>query len=378
MIEAADHLIEIGPGGGRDGGQLVFAGPPGDLAPDPVTPPPPLAAGESLTIRGASVRTLQAVDVAIPVAGITGLCGVSGSGKSTLMHEVIAPVVRGLLDDGTMPPGLCESADVPDGIAAVAIVDQHAAGRSARSTPATLLGIWGLVRQVFARTRIARLRGYDAGRFSFNSKDGACPECHGRGRLTLRGVLLADEPVVCPTCQGGRFNEATLEVQFKGLTLADVLGLTIAEAADLFANIARLAEPLRRCERVGLGYLTLGQPAATLSGGERQRLKLLRTLGTDRFVPTLYLLDEPTGGLHRGEVDGLVRLLRLLTDQGHTFVVIEHHLRLLAACDHLIDLGPGAGPDGGRVVAEGTPKEVAATDTATGRALGTKELGIRN
>ena len=380
VIDAADTVIEIGPGGGRDGGRLVYAGPPRTDDPSPPVPATidpfdeefPFEAdefAEPVRLRGASVRTLQAVDVEIPLARITGLSGVSGSGKSTLMHEVLLPAARAALDDRPLPPGLCDDFELPAAIGAVAVVSQQAAGRSGRSTPATLLGLWSLVRSVFARTRVARLRGYDAKRFSFNNKAGTCLTCRGRGRVRLRSSLLADELVTCPDCRGLRFDEATLEVQFKGHTLADVLAMTIDEAAEVFANIRRLAEPLERCGQVGLGYLTLGQPAETLSGGELQRLKLLRTLGADRWVPTLYLLDEPTGGLHRGEVDQLTGLLRLMTRQGHTFVVIEHHLRLLAACDHLIDLGPGAGPSGGRVVAAGPPSEVARADTPTGRAL---------
>ena len=395
LLARADTLIEIGPGGGRDGGHLTYAGPPSDHpdADAPLQPPPgrdfasrfgddfPFEAdefGEPVRLRGASLRTLQSVDLDIPLAAIVGVSGVSGSGKSTLVHDVLLPSARAVLDGRELPPGLCDSLDIPNAIGAVAIVDQQAAGRSARSTPATLLGLWGLVRGVFARTRVARLRGYEAGRFSFNSKAGTCRQCRGRGRVRMRSGLLADEAVTCPSCDGRRFDAATLEVRFKGHTLADVLGLTIAEAAELFTNLSRLAEPLRRGDELGLGYLTLGQPSDTLSGGELQRLKLLRTLGADKWTPTLYLLDEPTAGLHRGEVDRLIDLLRRMARLGHTFVVIEHHLRLLAACDRLVDLGPGAGPNGGRVVAAGTPHEIAAANTPTGRALAAAYPSLAN
>ena len=373
VIGAADWIIEIGPSGGRDGGQLVYAGQPrvteGSVEPPPAPDSP--TDGPMLSLRGVRVRTLDAIDVAIPVGQLTGLCGLSGSGKSTLLHDAIAPAVRTVLEDELVDPAICASATVPDEIVEVLLVTQDAAGRSPRSTPATLLGLWGLVRKVFARTRIARLRGYDAARFSFNAADGTCPQCRGRGTVRLRSTLLADETQTCPQCDGRRFDEATLEVTFKGLTLADVLGLTMSEAADVFDQIERLAHPLRWAERFGLGSLTLGQPADTLSGGERQRLRLLRTLvrGGQYEGGTLFLLDEPTAGLHRGEVDRLIALLRELTAAGHTLVVIEHHPRLLAACDRLIELGPGAGPDGGRIIFTGTPRELAVADTPTGRAM---------
>ena len=381
VAAAADWVVEIGPEGGRQGGELVAVGPPPKdddraaqtpAAVSPSPPPRPSHLPESLTLSDVRARTLQGFDLSLPAGELIGVCGVSGSGKSTLVHEVIGPAVLAVLDGQPVPPQLAASCDVPASIEAVATVGQDTAGRSTRSTPATLLGLWGLVRKTLARTRVARLRGYDAAHFSFNAGAGACRGCRGRGSIRHRSTLLADERLPCPQCSGRRFDEATLEVTFKGHTAADLLAMTIAEAADLFENIAKLHHPLSEAVSFGLGPLALGQPADTLSGGELQRLRLLRVLARRQVVSTLFLLDEPTSGLHRGEVDRLAQLLHRLLEAGHTVVVIEHHLRLLAACTTVLELGPVGGPGGGRLLFQGPPEELRTQATPTGRAMASR------
>jgi len=387
VMRAADQLLELGPGAGRHGGWLVAQGSAAEVS-TMDTPTGRLLAGEAapapldrprrsllpgVTISGAYAYNLADLDVTLPAGGLVALSGVSGSGKSTLVHNVL-----GASAEAGRPVG-CRAVVGLDGFGRVVSVDPSPLGAAPSSNPATYTGIFDRVRDLFARTDDARRAGFGAGRFSFNGKAGQCAHCKGLGALRTPMGFLADVWVQCDTCRGARFNAETLAVRYGGHSIAEVLGLSVQEAAALFADDRRLAAGLALLVEVGLGYLQLGQGAPTLSGGESQRVKLVaellrgdeprRTKG-DLVLPTLYLLDEPTVGLHVVDVVRLLALLNRLCDAGHTVVVVEHHRDVLRAADWIIDLGPGGGPGGGRLVAEGTPEQVArVTASATGRAL---------
>ena len=358
VADAADHLVELGPEGGEAGGTVVYAGDPAGRPKHAAAPPPAADAADrgSITVSGVSLNNLRGVAASFPAGRLTGVCGVSGSGKSTLVADALVPAVRAAVEREE-PPLPVEGADA---VQRVVDVPQSPLGRSARSCPATVLKVWAPIRAALAKTKVARLRGFEAGRFSFNDPDGRCPTCEGMGRVRLRVRMLPDAAAECPDCRGRRFNPATLSVRFKDLTPGDILGLTLREAAGVFENLSRISGPLATAVEAGLGYLRLGQSSETLSGGEAQRLRLARELSVADPRPTLFVLDEPTAGLGAGEVSRLVAILRRLCAAGHTVVAVEHDPAFLAACDRLIELGPGAGPDGGRVIAEGTPAEVAA------------------
>ena len=367
VADAADHVLLLGPEGGEAGGTVVYEGPPsGRPAPEAIEPPAPAAAAaETITFGPLTLNNLDGVSASFPVGRLTGVCGVSGSGKSTLVDAGLVPAMKEAVAGGDSP-----LLSGHESVARVVNVGQSPLGRSPRSCPATVLKVWSPIRAAFARTRLARLRGFEAGRFSFNDPDGRCPTCEGRGEVLLRTPLLPTAGVECPDCRGRRFNPATLAVTFKDQSAGDVLAMTVREAAGLFENLSKIAGPLRTAVEAGLGYLRLGQPSSTLSGGEAQRLRLARELSAADPSPTLFALDEPTAGLGPGEVARLVAILRRLTAAGHTVVAVEHDPAFLAACDRLIELGPGAGPDGGRVIATGTPAEVAANPgSVTGRYL---------
>jgi excinuclease ABC subunit A len=393
-IAAADHIVELGPGSGERGGTVVFQGTYSELlAADTQTgrylsgrEGPPRARrrrnvdGWRLRLEGARLHNLRGVTIEIPLGTLTAVTGVSGSGKSTLVHDVLYRALERELGGGetTAKQHLgeevgeydrLEGAGLLDG---VVLVDQSPVGRTPRSNPVTYIKAFDYIREIFARQPLARQRGYTPGHFSFNVKGGRCEACQGAGVVQIEMVFLADVFVPCEVCRGARYKPETLEVEYKGLNIREVLDLTVDEAIRFFIKEDKLGQALWQLQQVGLGYLRLGQPAPTLSGGEAQRLKIARELieGGRRRGHKLYIMDEPTTGLSGPEVRKLLDVLQKLVDAGHTVVVIEHNLEVFAAADWIIDLGPEAGDEGGRVVAMGTPEEVARVEEShTGRYL---------
>jgi excinuclease ABC subunit A len=321
-------------------------------------------------IRGAAARNLKAIDARFPLAALTCVTGVSGSGKSTLVQEILAPAVRRRLERIGPRPGACGAVEGLEALDTLVEVDQTPIGRGPRSTPATYTGVYDEIRKVFARTRDAKLRGYGPSRFSFNVKGGRCETCEGQGMRRIEMNFLPDLSVRCETCGGQRFNRPTLEIRFKGRSIGDVLELRVTEALDFFDAQPRVHRGLEALNEAGLGYITLGQSSTTLSGGEAQRVKLAAELGRSSAGRTLYLLDEPTTGLHFADVARLLAVLHRLADAGNTVVVIEHNLDVIKTADWVLDLGPEGGEEGGRLIAAGTPLEVAQTaESHTGRFL---------
>jgi excinuclease ABC subunit A len=387
VMRQADYLVDIGPGPGRHGGRLVAHGTFAELLHDPnsVTgrflagdrvsagPPQELATARpamKITIRGARHHNLKGFDVAIPLGRLVCLTGVSGSGKTSLARDILCFAARRYLGLTAPRPGRHDRIDGLDRIDKLIEVDQSGLGRSSRSSAATYTGIFDEVRKVFTVTREAKLRGYTASRFSFNVRGGRCEECRGQGVKHVVLHLLPDLTVPCPVCRGRRFNRATLEVRYRGLSIADVLALSVEAALDFFASFPALVRPLRALVDVGLGYLTLDQPSSHLSGGEAQRVKLAAELARTATGRTLFLLDEPTTGLHFVDVERLLGVLRRLVEPGNTVVVIEHNLDVIAAADWVIDLGPEGGEAGGYLVACGPPVEIArCPESITGQYL---------
>jgi excinuclease ABC subunit A len=381
-IRAADHVVDMGPGAGRLGGRVVAEGTPEYITRVPDSPTGGYLRGDhertvsaGRTPRGwlalEEVRThnLRGVTARIPLGTITCVTGVSGSGKSSLIVDTLLPLARAALYRTKIDPVAGRLVGV-DAVDKVVAVDQAPIGRTPRSNPATYTGVFGSIRELFASLPEARARGYTAGRFSFNVKGGRCETCAGDGVIRVSMHFLPDAFVTCEACSGRRYERETLEVRYRGLSIADVLALTVDEAVDLLAAVPKIAEVLRTLVRVGLGYLQLGQPADTLSGGEAQRLKLARELARRDTGRTLYVLDEPTTGLHFGDVEVLLRALAELADRGNTVVIIEHDLDVVRASDHVIDLGPEGGDGGGELVFAGTPSELAQVERShTGRYL---------
>ena len=393
-IRHAEHLIDIGPGAGKRGGTLVAEGSAADLAATaasvtgrllaqplrhPLQPRRPVAAdAPALSIRGAALHNLQCVDVALPLQRLVAVTGVSGSGKSTLARDVLLANLLFVNRRHGRPDwrGVARI-DGWQAVQRVLEVDQTPIGKTPRSCPATYVGFWDAVRRLFAETLEAKARGFGAARFSFNTGDGRCPSCEGQGVRSIEMSFLPEVKLPCEACRGQRFNPQTLAVTWRGRSVGEVLAMEVDEAVDFFAAMPRIAHPLRLLQDVGLGYLTLGQPSPTLSGGEAQRIKLVTELskvrdGDDRrgrAPHTLYVLDEPTVGLHMADVEKLIRVLHRLVDAGHSVVVIEHDLDVIAEADWVVDLGPEGGGDGGRVVAAGPPEQVVAAGTHTGAAL---------
>ena len=373
VIRAADHVVELGPGPGREGGHVVFAGAVDELLTHPDSATGAFLCGRrsirgrdssrepsgELWIRGATAHNLDGFDVAIPLGVFTVVTGVSGAGKSTLVRQILAPALQVALHRAETRPGPHEAIDGMDQLDRVVEVGMAHLGRTARSNPATLSGVYQAIRRLYANTREARIYGYGPGRFSFNVKGGRCETCQGFGSVSVSMHLLADVLVTCEACDGQRFNPSTLSARYKGCSISDVLHMTVDEACTFFENHPPIAAILRTLRDVGLGYLCLGQPGRTLSGGEAQRIQLAGELAPGKRGRTLYILEEPTTGLHDADVERLLVVLDRLVDAGHTVVSIEHHLDVIASADHIIDLGPEGGPEGGHLVVTGTPAEVA-------------------
>jgi excinuclease ABC subunit A len=385
-MRRADNVVDMGPGPGKRGGEVVVQGDfdevcaaDGSITGDylagrksiPVPDDRRDAAEGEIVVRGARQHNLKDVDVPIPVSQFTAITGVSGSGKSTLMHEILYKgLVREMNDNTSVDPGEHDAIDGMDLIESVRLIDQSPIGRTPRSNPATYTGVFDYVREAFAETKLAKRRGYDKGRFSFNVKGGRCEECRGQGTVKIDMNFLSDVYVPCEQCGGSRYNAETLDVTYKGATIADVLEMSVEEAHEFFESHTGMRRRLKLLRDVGLGYMQLGQPSTTLSGGEAQRIKLAEELGKKDTGETLYLLDEPTTGLHKHDERKLIDVLHRLTDDGNTVVVIEHELDLVKNADNVIDLGPEGGEHGGEVVATGTPEEVARVDEShTGRYL---------
>jgi excinuclease ABC subunit A len=383
-MRAADHLVDLGPGAGEHGGHVIAAGTPEEVAKDPASLTGQYLSGKkeiavpaerreprgALLVRGAREHNLKGIDVAVPLGVFCCVTGVSGSGKSTLVNETLHHAVANRLHQAKLRPGAHDGVDGLSQIDKIINIDQSPIGRTPRSNPATYTGVFDHIRQLFTQTQESRARGYKPGRFSFNVKGGRCEVCRGDGQIKIEMHFLPDVYVPCEQCHGRRYNRETLEVRFKGKSIADVLEMSVEEAVEFFENVPKIARRLRTLHDVGLDYIRLGQAATTLSGGEAQRVKLATELSKVATGDTLYILDEPTTGLHFADVQRLLDVLGRLVDAGNTVVVIEHNLDVIKTADRLIDLGPDGGEEGGEVVATGTPEEVAAIEVShTGRFL---------
>ncbi|HXV28394.1 MAG TPA: excinuclease ABC subunit A, partial [bacterium] len=368
MIEAADEVIDLGPGGGEKGGRLLFQGPVANLGRAPHSLTGEYLAGKrevkrrflnkkapdrKIRILGASEHNLKKIDVDIPLRRLVVLTGVSGSGKSTLLYEVLYRNYLRHSGRRVQDIGKVDSVEGFEGIDDVVLVDQTPIGRSPRSNPVTYIKAFDEVRKVFARTAAARRQGFHSGFFSFNVDGGRCETCKGDGRIKVEMHFLADVFVVCEVCQGRRFKPEILEIRYRGKNMDDVLSMTVAESLAFFGEEKNLVEKLALLDRVGLGYLRLGQSATTLSGGEAQRLKLASEMAERRAKHILYLFDEPTTGLHYHDIHYLLEALDQLLEQGHSIVVIEHNMEVIRSADHIIDLGPEGGDFGGMVIYQG-------------------------
>jgi excinuclease ABC subunit A len=385
-IRSADHVIDVGPGGGKHGGRIIAQGPLAEMEgsvtaralgrPAKVPEKRRSTADASwLELSGVSHHNLRDISVRFPLRRFVAVTGVSGSGKSSLVREVLLRATReavGMVND--VPPGSFTKVAGFEPLTRAIEVDQSPIGRTPRSVPATYIGIWNTVRQLLAGTPEARARGYTASRFSFNVKEGRCPECEGQGSIHVEMAFLPDVDIPCESCNGMRFTPETLAVRWQGLNVGELLQLEVSEAVDVFSPVRTVREPLKLLDELGLGYLHLGQPSNTLSGGEAQRIKLVSELATGLNTgPTLYVMDEPTTGLHRDDVERLLAVLDRLVERGDTVAVIEHHPDVMLAADWIIDLGPEGGVDGGRVVAQGTPETIAKRKRShTGKVLRTE------
>ncbi|WP_430053097.1 excinuclease ABC subunit UvrA [Paenibacillus phoenicis] len=382
---AADHIIDIGPGAGIHGGQVISQGTPQEIMNDPRSLtgqylsgkkfiPVPLSRrkpdGRWLEIKGAKENNLKNINVKFPIGVFTAVTGVSGSGKSTLVNEILYKTLARDLNRARVRPGQYKEIKGLEHVEKVVDIDQSPIGRTPRSNPATYTGVFDDIRDLFSQTNEAKVRGYKKGRFSFNIKGGRCEACKGDGIIKIEMHFLPDVYVPCEVCKGKRYNRETLEVKYKNKSIADVLEMTIENATEFFQNIPKIHRKLQTLMDVGLGYVTLGQPATTLSGGEAQRVKLASELYRRSTGKTIYILDEPTTGLHVDDIDRLLKVLHRLVDSGETVLVIEHNLDVIKTADYLIDLGPEGGSGGGTVIATGTPEDIVKVDKSyTGRYL---------
>jgi excinuclease ABC subunit A len=373
-IKSADFLVDIGPGAGIHGGEIVAIGTPTEVAntKDSVTgqfikgerkinvpKKRRKGNGKKLNIKGAREHNLKSIDVEIPLGQLVVVSGVSGSGKSTLINDILAKELSARLMRAQAVPGRHEDIEGIKQLDKAIVIDQSPIGRTPRSNPATYTGVFTPIRELFAQMPEAKLRGYSPGRFSFNVKGGRCENCSGDGVIKIEMHFLPDVYVACEVCHGKRYNREALEIHYKGKTIADVLAMTCEQSLEFFESIPGIARKLQTLVDVGLGYITLGQPATTLSGGEAQRIKLASELSRRPTGRTLYILDEPTTGLHMADIDKLLHVLHALVDSGNSMVVIEHNLDVIKNADYVIDMGPEGGEAGGQIIASGTPEQIA-------------------
>jgi excinuclease ABC subunit A len=384
-MRSADWIVDIGPGAGIHGGKIVCSGTLKDikscdnsltgkyLSGEKKIPLPAARRsgnGKFITIKGAREHNLKNIDVDIPLGKFVAVTGVSGSGKSTLINEILYPSLSSLLMRSNEKAGRHDAILNYKNLDKVIVIDQSPIGRTPRSNPATYTGVFTFIRELFAQTQDAKMMGYRLGRFSFNVKGGRCEACSGDGEIKIEMHFLPDIYVPCEVCKGKRYNRETLEIHYKDKNIAEVLDMTVEEALDFFKNIPRLKNKLELLNDVGLGYIKLGQSSTTLSGGEAQRVKLSTELSKKGTGNTMYLLDEPTTGLHFEDINKLLKILNKLVDSGNTVLVIEHNMEVIKSADHIIDLGPEGGDRGGEVIACGTPEELVKNDTSfTGKFL---------
>ena len=370
-IKSADWIVDVGPGAGENGGRICYSGPPRPVVNPNVTPSVRSSGnGKTLVLRGACGNNLKNIDVSFPLGMLIGVSGVSGSGKSTLINETLMPILKGHFYNYKGKPLPYSSVEGMENIDKVIEIDQSPIGRSPRSNPATFTGVFTDIRALFEDTPDAKVRGFKAGRFSFNVAGGRCEECKGAGIRVIEMNFLPSVNVVCDQCRGRRYNEATLAVKYRGKNISEVLDMSVAEAYEFFKAHPKIAPKLKALVDVGLGYVKLGQSSVTLSGGESQRMKLAAELFRKATGNTLYMLDEPTTGLHFEDIKVLMGVLRRLVDQGNTVIVIEHNLDVLKCADYMIDMGPGGGKSGGRIIACGTPEQIASDPASvTGKYL---------
>jgi excinuclease ABC subunit A len=384
-IRSADWIIDLGPGAGEHGGELVAEGSLSDIVNHPysltgaylsrrkVVPLPKKRRngnGNHLTVVGATQNNLKNIDVEIPLGRLVCITGVSGSGKSTLMIDILYNALARKLNRAQTNAGQYLRIDGVENLDKIINIDQSPIGRTPRSNPGTYTGVFDEIRSLFAELPESKMRGYKAGRFSFNVKGGRCEACRGHGQIKIEMQFLPDVFVPCEVCHGSRFNRETLQVRYKGLNIAGVLDLTVDSAMEFFSNIPKIVSKLQTLQDVGLGYFRVGQSATTLSGGEAQRVKLSRELSKRATGKTLYVLDEPSVGLHAADVHKLIEVLQTLVDAGNSVLIIEHNLDIIKVADYIIDLGPEGGDRGGQIVAQGTPEEVCADDNSyTGKVL---------
>jgi len=379
-IRASDHVVDVGPGAGVHGGYIVSQGTPADIIADKNSLTGQYLAGievipipehscifdpeKKLVIKGATGNNLKSLTVEIPVGQMTCITGVSGSGKSTLINDTLYRKAAQVLNKASTTPAACEAIEGLEYFDKIVDIDQSPIGRTPRSNPATYTGLFTPLRELFAATQEARSRGYKPGRFSFNVKGGRCEACQGDGVIKVEMHFLADIYVPCDVCKGKRYNRETLEIRYKGKSIHEILDMTVEDALPFFSPIPVVARKLQTLMDVGLSYLKLGQNATTLSGGEAQRIKLARELSKRDTGKTLYILDEPTTGLHFHDIAQLLAVLHRLRDHGNTIIVIEHNLDVIKTADWIIDLGPEGGTGGGEIVVTGTPHDVARHETA--------------
>jgi excinuclease ABC subunit A len=393
-IRAADHIVEMGPGPGVHGGRVVVQGALEDVLACKTSPTGQFFSrkrsiatpkrrragnGRALKVRGARENNLKSVNVTFPLGKLVAITGASGSGKSTLVNEILYKALWKRLVDTRTLPGAHDAVDGVEHVHKVVNIDQSPIGRNSRSNPATYVGFYDNIRDLFTQAAVSVERGYKPGRFSFNVKGGRCEECQGEGAITTQLYFMPDVEVTCGACKGARFNSETLEVTLRGKTIDDVLNMSVEEGVTFFSDEPVVKKKIEVLDALGLGYLTLGQSATTLSGGEAQRIKIATELSKlQRSKHTLYILDEPTTGLHLADIERLLESLNQLVDAGHTVLLIEHHLDVIKTADHVIDLGPEGGHAGGEVVVTGTPEDVAACKAShTGRFLKAHLNGAR-